>query len=213
MSGWGDLPHWEQLVGGVRGAYDNLGDDYDFAAVGRNLWDLPYQLAACAPNPGSGLVVMGPPFFDVPSAAGPPFFDVPSAAGHDWCEHLLYCFKRIVAGQYRLFLVLVFLLGCILIFYLLLMVGVGYLSIVLLAMAFDFASDNPGAAASFAVVLAAINWWRDFHRDRRQQRVEQREREQQQHGQQRDREHHQPDCQLEQRQPRKQRQPRLKQRK
>ena len=201
MSGWGDLPHWEQLVGGVRGAYDNFGDSYDFAAVGRKLWDLPYQLAACAPNPGSGLVV-----------TGPPFFHVPSAAGHDWSDHLLDGFKCIVTGQYRLFLVLIFLLGCILIFYLLIIVGVGCLCIGILAMVFDFASNNPGAAASFAVVLAA-QCWRDFHRDRGQQRVEQREREQQQHGQERHREHHQPDCQLEQRQPRKQRQPRLKQRK
>jgi len=202
MSGWGDFPHWEQLVGRVRGAYDNFGDSYDHTAVGRKLWDLPYQLAACAPNPGSGLVV-----------TGPPFFHVPSAAGHDWSDHLLDGFRCIVVGQYRLFLVLIFLLGCILIFYLLALFGVGCLCIGLLAMAFDFASDNPSAAAAFAVAIAAINWWREFDRDRGQQRVEQREREQQQHGQQRDREHHQPDCQLEQRQPRKQRQPRLKQRK
>ena len=193
MSGWGDFPHWEQLVRSVRGAYNNLGDNHDFTAVGRKLWDLPNHLDFCAPSPGSGLVV-----------AGPPFFHVPSAAGHDWSGYILDVLKCLVACQYRLSLVLLLVAAGICALLVVLLGVYCWLFIAFVAISFEFASDNPGAAVAFAVLLAAQRW-REFDRDRGQQRVEQREREQQQRGQERYSEHHQPDGQLKQRQPRKQR--------
>ena len=206
MSGWGDFPYWEQLAGSVRAFRNNLnygGGDIDFAAFGRKLWDLPDHLDARAPNAGAGVVVAGPPFFN---------FHFADNGGH-YVHHGIQC---LFSGQYRLFLVLLLVLGCVCFLNLLLFFGVACLCVTLLAMVFDFASDNPANAAAFAVIVA-VGCWRDFHRDRRgQQRLEQREREQQQHGQERDSEHHQPDGPLEERQPqqggRKQRQPRRKQR-
>jgi hypothetical protein len=200
MSGWGDFPHWEQLVGGVLGAYNSSGYDLDkFSSVASKLWDLPDHLyAGTLPDPGSGLVVAGPCFY--------------SSANHDaGGGYLLAGFRCLIACNYRLLLVLLVLLGCISAFNLLLIVAAAGLVVWFGAILVNFASDHPGHAAALAFIIA-FQWWREQYGDRREQRVEQRECEQQQHGQERDCEHHHPHCQLEERQQRKKRQPRGKQR-
>jgi hypothetical protein len=175
------VPSWEQLFSGVQFGPDAWpwldGNNIDLAAAaGRKLWDLPYQLAACAPNPGSGLVIAGPPFFNFNalSAAGPPFFNFPSTTEHDWGEHLFDVLRCIVAGQYRLFLVIIFLFGCIFILYILLIAGAGCLCVALLAMVFGYASDNPSSAAAVALVIA-VQRWREWRGDRRPEQQQQQQ--------------------------------------
>jgi len=202
MSGWDHLPDWEQLVGGMLSFGNNFsaGGDFDFERVGRSLWDLPDHLSACTvsaalPNPGSGLVVSGPPFYYYYGSAGS---NNPNSCAGDYVTRALQC---LITGHYRLFLILLFLAGCITVIYIISIYAAA-------ALAYDCASSHPYHALALAVSLFAIRrGWRELYGGGRGQ---QREREQP------DREHDQPECALGERQPqhgqRKQRQPRRKQR-